>query len=188
MNKVRSYINGMSLLLLLASLLMSGLFYLQWYSDVIPNDQQPEASAESAAIDLKISSTPRFEPTPIQSLSEITERPLFTEGRIPPEKPAEPKQARVPETPLNLKLEGVAITPRSKVAIITDLQSNTLLRLSQGMSHGNWKVKEVSEGSVTIQRGSREIILTLKIDETKAGGARPKVPFRMPTLRRPSSH
>ncbi len=93
-------------------------------------------------------------PIPFNSLREITERALFSEGRTPPEKTVQ-ESTKVPSRPLWLKLEGVAITPQSKVAIITDRATKELLRLSQGMSHPGWKVSEVSEESVTLEQGIR---------------------------------
>ncbi len=66
----------------------------------------------------------------------------------------------------------------------SDLQTRELLRLSQGMSHGNWKVTGVSEQSVRIQQGPCEITLILENDATPgASGARTRVPFKMPLPR-----
>lgn len=183
MKGARSYVSGMSLVLLLASALLGGLFYLQWHNDVELAYRQTsvDKAAEESGQKREVEDVPPFQPVPLRSLSEITERPLFTEGRTPPEKPAEAVQAAPASQPLRLKLEGVAITPESKVAVITDLQTNELLRLSQGMSHRDWKVTEVTEGAVTIEQGGREISLTLEIDEaTGASGGRPRVPFKLP--------
>lgn len=185
----RAYVSGMSLLLLVACLLSGGLLYLQWQADVASSYQHPVSPARLADSVTMMPKIPPFMAVPIASLSEITERPLFTEGRIPPAKPEDSQPVKAQATPLRLKLEGVALTPESKVAIITDLQTNELLRLSQGMSHGSWKVTDVSEESVTIQQGPRELILTLEIDEAPgASGKRPRLPFRLPIPRSPASN
>jgi hypothetical protein len=179
----------MSLLLLFACLLSGGVLYLQSQADVESSYRHPVRPAGSADAATKIQEIPPFMPVPITSLREITERPLFTEGRLPPEKPADSQQVKAQATPLRLKLEGVAITPESKVAIITDLQNNELLRLSQGMSHGDWKVTDVSEESVTIQQGPRELRLTLEIDDVPGtSGKRSRLPFRLPVPRLPASN
>lgn len=179
----------MSLVLLTATALLGGLFYLQWHEDPAMRDPLSANPLESTVSKPETSTVPRFVPIPIDSLGEITERPLFTEGRVPPENPANNPQDKVISTPLRLKLEGVAITPRSKVAIITDRQTNELLRLSQGMSHGDWKVAEISEEAVTIQQGSREITLSLEIDAPReATGSKPRAPFKLPVPRRPGTH
>jgi hypothetical protein len=126
-----------------------------------------------------------FVPVPLKSLGEITRRPLFTQGRVPPAKPDINRKLANKLSPLKLKLEGVAITPESKVAIVTDVKTKELLRLSPGMSHGNWKVAGLSEESVTIQQGPRTVTLSLEIEEgSKAKAGRPKVPFKLPV--RPS--
>jgi hypothetical protein len=178
---IRSYVSGMSLLLLLASGVFGGLFYLQWHRGVASQYELAVDASDSGVSERKTEPVLPFVPAPINSLSEITERPLFTEGRTPPEKPTDTAQSAAPVVPLRLKLEGVAITPQNKVAVITDLQTNELLRLSQGMSHGNWKVTGVSEESVTIQQGPREITLKLEIDEASGpAGQRPKLPFKIP--------
>ena len=179
MSGVRSFVSGMSLILLIGSGLLAGMLYLQWHEDITSRYRLPVPTDDDVAVKQKLENILAFMPTPLQSLSEITDRPLFTEGRTPPEKPSENPKAVAANVPLRLKLEGVAITPESKVAVITDLQTGELLRLSQGMSHSNWKVTGVSEESVTIQQGGREITLTLEIDESPGSG-RPKVPFKLP--------
>jgi hypothetical protein len=184
-NGIRSYLSGMSLVLLLASGLLGGLLYLQWKQDVASQYELAVKPVDSVATESEAQQVPPFVPAPINSLREITERPLFTEGRIPPEKPTDTSESKVPVAPLRLKLEGVAITPQNKVAVITDQQTNELLRLSQGMSHGNWKVTGVNEESVTIQQGPKEITLKLEIDEASgSAGKRPSLPFKIPV--RPS--
>ncbi len=181
MSGIRSYVSGMSLLLLGLSMLLGVLFFAQWNTDIAENYARSDSGANKEPADYELTSVLPFQPSPYTSLGEILERPLFTEGRIPPEKPDKTPKAVSRMQPLKLKLEGVVISPESKVAIITDLMTRELLRLSQGMSHANWKVTEVSEGAVTIQQGAREIVLTLEIDG--AAGAvekRPKIPFKLP--------
>lgn len=181
MTGMRSYISGMSLVLLAISVALGALFYLQWHKDIAEAYGYADSTSEKAAGEYELASVPGFQPIPYASLSEINERPLFSEGRIPPEKPDNNPQSAPRAAPLKLKLEGVVISPESKVAIITDLQTRELLRLSQGMSHRDWKVKAVSEGSVTIQQGEKEITLLLELDEGSApAGGKPKVPFRLP--------
>jgi hypothetical protein len=178
----------MSLVLLIISALLGGLFYLQWHEDVAARYRQPVSAEEPVSEGTAVQSIPSFVPVPITSLREITDRPLFTEGRTPPEQATDAGQNIVAVEPLRLKLEGVAITPDSKVAIITDMQTSELLRLSQGMSHGNWKVTGISEQSVTIQQGPRETTLTLEIDVAPgASGTGPRVPFKIPLPRPPAS-
>jgi hypothetical protein len=186
---IRTYISGMTLILLFASLLLGGLLYLQWRQPLSGN--KPAEGGKPAdpysRQRNKLTTIPPFVPLPLSSFSEITERPLFVEGRLPPEPPTVDKPNTVPVAPPQLKLEGVAITSQSRTAVITDLKTKELLRLNEGMSHQDWKVESVGKDSVTIKRGAREIVLKLEIGDgaaAAAGKARPRVPFRLP-LRRP---
>lgn len=188
MSGIKSYVSGMTLILLLTSLLLGGLLYSQWYqyknTDVSGSVTTPDKALQSK----HASDTPiqPFTPMPLSSFSEITERPLFVEGRIPPEPPAEDKPSIVPVAPPQLKLEGVAITSMSRTAVITDLKTSELLRLNEGMSHQDWKVESVGKESVTIKRGAQEIILKLEIEDAAAASTKSKLPFRIQLpLRRP---
>lgn len=186
---IRSYVSGMTLILLLGSLLLGGLLYLQWHQRLSGNEAPEQALPHTDPRTTqreKEKAILHFVPLPLGSYSEITDRPLFVEGRVPPEPPAEEKPSVVPVAPPELKLEGVAITPQSRTAVITDLKTRELLRLNEGMSHQDWKVESVEKASVTIKRGAQEIVLKLEIedDATTAGKSSPKVPFRLP-LRRP---
>lgn len=169
-------------MLLCIAILLGVWLYHQWFKD-ITNDYSIDSSMNSAtSAEYELATVLPFQPMPFANLGEITQRPLFTEGRIPPEKPKKEQQVKVHAAPLKLKLEGVVLSPESKVAIITDLQTKQLLRLSQGMSHANWKVVEVNEHSVTIQQGVKEIVLTLELDETSGpAGKGPKTPFKLPS-------
>lgn len=194
MTGIRSYVSGVTLLLLAASILLGGLFQLQWRQS--PNgsegpqdkpvsaDPQAKQGAQSPAVQ-------PFVALPIRSFAEITERPLFTEGRLPPEPPAEEKAQAAAAPPPDLKLEGVAITSNSRTAVITDMRTNELLRLSEGMSHADWKVESVNKASVTIKRGEQEIVLKLEIDDDRANTGRsgprmrPAGPLRRPSQAQP---
>ena len=189
MTGIRSYFSGVTLILLLATILLGGVLYLQWHQD--PGGKPVtavEATASPPSQPVKSAAVLPFVPLPLRSFAEITERPLFTEGRLPPEPPATETAQAAPVPPPDLKLEGVAITSRSRIAVITDLRTNELLRLSEGMSHADWKVESVNKAAVTIKRGEEQIVLKLEIDDdaAKAGVARPKTPFRAP-LRRPAA-
>ena len=180
MSGVRSYVSGLSLILLLGSGSLGGLLYVQWHENVALQYQGASLSGQSSTPAEDPVTIAAFSPVPLRSLGEITERPLFTEGRTPPKEPVDSPPSAVAAVPLRLRLEGVAITPENKVAIITDLQTNELLRLSQGMSHSNWRVARVSEESVVIQQGTREITLDLELDEAASAAGKPRVPFKLP--------
>ena len=98
----------------------------------------------------------------IAAFSEITERPLFNEGREPPAEPVT-TVAAAKTSLLRLQLEGVAITPGSKIAVLRDLTSNNMLHLATGGTHQGWELTSISGSVVTFKRGGETQELELKI-------------------------
>ncbi|MEW8472207.1 MAG: type II secretion system protein N [Candidatus Thiodiazotropha endolucinida] len=184
MNNWKHSFNVMTLLLLLTIGAMGGYLYYQWRSPVGYASPAMERMADqdnSRTSDGKAGTT-RFVPVSLTAYDEITERPLFVEGRLPP---AEPEQksnvTRIPRKPLRLKLEGVAMMPDNKVAIIRDLDTNELLRVSQGMNKNDWKVESVDSNSAIITRKGERLVLKLEIDDTSVNKRKlplRKLPFR----------
>ena len=101
----------------------------------------------------------------IAAFSEITERPLFREGREPP--PPEVQAKVTPRTisPLRLQLEGVAITPESSIALVRDISSNKMLHLATGMKHQGWELTSITDTVATFKRGEQSQEITLKKDK-----------------------
>ncbi|MCU7932600.1 MAG: hypothetical protein KZQ90_17515 [Candidatus Thiodiazotropha sp. (ex Codakia rugifera)] len=181
MSHWKSSFNMLSLLLLVSLLALMGYLYYQWITPFSSTASTPDLTHNSSIEESAGERKPvLFSPTAISSYAEITERPLFVEGRLPPAEP-EPKKAaaRAPSKPLRLKLEGVAITPNNKVAIIRDLDSNQLLRVSQGMNKHDWKVESVDSSSATIVRKDVKLVLKLEIDSTT------KKKKKFPTMKLP---
>jgi predicted transcriptional regulator len=135
-------------------------------------------------IDTKMVTT-RFIPIPLKAYEEITERPLFVEGRLPPPEPENRSSVtRRPSKPLRLKLEGVAMMPDNRIAIIRNLDTNELLHISQGMKKNDWKVESVDSKSAIITRKGERLVLKLEIEDTSANKRKlpkRKLPFRPPT-------
>ena len=96
----------------------------------------------------------------IAAFSEITERPLFNEGREPP--PESAKAGVAAPVSLRLHLEGVAITPEAKIAVVRDLRNNKMLHLTTGMEHQGWELTSVTDTVATFKRGEQSHELTLK--------------------------
>jgi len=97
----------------------------------------------------------------IAAFSEITERPLFNEGREPPPESAKTAMG-APVSKLRLHLEGVAITPEAKIAVVRDLKKNKMLHLTTGMEHQGWELTSVTDTVATFKRGEQSHKLTLK--------------------------
>ena len=183
MSSWRHSFNTMTLLLLLAIGVTSGYLYYQWMfpsSAKLNTNESADNKGQSIAEDGN-SQTARFVPISLKAYDEITQRPLFVEGRLPPPEPEQKTVQRIPRKPLRLKLEGVAMTPGNKVAIIRDLDSNELFRVSQGMKKNDWKVETVDTESATIVRKEERVILKLEIEGDSVKKGKPsfrKLPFR----------
>jgi hypothetical protein len=127
------------------------------------------AAAEPALTEAPSFGESVYLPPRMDDLSEMLDRPLFyADRRMPvPPKPAAPAAL----TPLRMKLEGVAITADSRVAVLRDLKNNQLLQLTEGMSHDGWTLDEVTASGATFQRGAEIEELAL---ETDTGNRRPR--------------
>jgi len=112
--------------------------------------------------DAKRTERANFTAPRIAAFSEITERPLFNEGREPPAAPVT-TVAAAKTSQLRLRLEGVAITPGSKIAVLRDISTNKMLHLATGGTHQGWELTSISDSVVTFKRGEQTQELGLKI-------------------------
>lgn len=180
MSPWKTFFNSLTLLLLIVIGLASVMFIYQWSNpaevDVTENLQTTPDSTQAA----KKTTLTRFNPPSVTVYQEITDRPLFREGRVPP---AEPEKVvtkpAVRQTPLKLRLEGVVITPKNRVAVIRDLNTNRLLRVAQGMSQNDWKLESVDHSTATVVRRGKKHNLELKVEKVQKGALPKKgLPFR----------
>jgi len=148
--------NRLTPLLLLACIALSIILSLQWHNRVrIEHDKAVHAD-QHPALDAGTGYTaPAF-----AAFSDILEHPLFTEGRTPPA-PEQPIAVAVKSTPLRLQVEGVAITPETRIAVVRNLDNRDLLRLSEGSTFQGWMLQTVnSRGARFIKDGEvQEFVL-----------------------------
>lgn len=149
--------NHLTPYLLGASVVLGGTLALEGHNLVRP---QGETTAQTNAPVQAIEHASYSAPA-LAAFNEITERPLFTEGRLPPEEPVNAPVA-VRSSPLRLALEGVAITPGSRIAVVRDLSTNKMLHLPIGMKHQDWELTAVTETDATFERGGQSHTITLK--------------------------
>jgi len=162
-----SFGNRLTPVLLTACVLFGVIVAFEWYAlsrqDGITtgSDARPAATADAQLTRITYAA-PDFE-----TFSEILERPLFTEGRTPPQQPTTEQAAVNPvkQTQLALRLEGIALTPLARVAVLREITSNTLLRLAEGEKHQGWVLESVHATSVTLKRGEQTQELTLELDK-----------------------
>jgi hypothetical protein len=165
--------NRLTPVLLTACVLFGVIMTFEWYvlsrqdGILTGSDVQP-----AAATDVQLTRTTYMTPD-FEAFSEILERPLFVEGRTPPVQP-DPIQAQpnVKKTPLRLQLEGVAITPEIRVAVVRDLGNKKLLKLEEGMKHQGWVLESVNTASATFKHGEQTEELILEIDKKSPGKRR----------------
>jgi hypothetical protein len=105
----------------------------------------------------------------IGEFEELVQRPLFIEGRRPPEESAGDEGPIVkPHTPLNAKLMGVVFSPRGVTALLVDAKGK-YQRVRKGGVVDNWTLVELHRDRVILEQdGERQELLLLK--------KRPKVP------------
>ncbi len=162
-----SFGNRLTPVLLAACVLFGVILMFEWITlsrqdaIAIGNVVQP-----AAATDAQLTRTTYLAPD-IAAFSEILERPLFTDGRTPPE-PTSTEQATgkpVIPTKLTLTLEGIALTPEARIVVVRDMTSNKLLRLAEGAKHQGWVVESIHPTGATLKRGEQTQELTLELDK-----------------------
>ena len=141
--------------------LLSGILAFESHNLIqVQNNSSPKVQPEPAPV-----AQPGFTAPGITAYTEVTERPLFREGREPQPEPKAAPITRAPPSPLRLHLEGIAITPTSEIAVVRDLSSNKMLHLAKGTEHQGWKLTSITATGVTFIRGQQSQELTLKTDE-----------------------
>ncbi|MCG7937642.1 MAG: hypothetical protein N0C88_02130 [Candidatus Thiodiazotropha lotti] len=182
MSPWKTFFNFLTLLLLIVIGLASAMIVYQWRNpaevEASENHQLNPASKQTA----KKASLTRFNPPSVTVYQEIMDRPLFREGRVPPAEPEKVvSKPVVRQTPLKLRLEGVVITPKNRVAVIRDLNTNRLLRVAQGMSQNDWKLESVDHSTATVVRRGKKHNLELKVEKDKKGSLPKKRPSFRPS-------
>jgi hypothetical protein len=165
--KMRPLGNHLTLYLLALCALLTGVLALE--SRNLIRTQEEGATAAKAQAAAPVGQTP-FRPPGIMTFNEITERPLFVEGRKPPPKPVAAKVVRRQQQPLRLKLEGIAITPDASVAVLRDLGNNEIVRLQKGMKHKGWELTEIGAAGVTFGLGGQDQEITLYVEDQDKKG------------------
>lgn len=150
--------NHLTPYLLAVCVLLMGILVLESHNMVQTQGSTPPGAGPAAA---RITRD-NFTAPGIASFNEITERPLFIEGREPPPKPKVAASSAARPSPLRLQLEGVAITPDASIAVVRDIGTNKILHLGKGMKHQGWEVASVTSTGATFKQGEQSQTLILK--------------------------
>jgi hypothetical protein len=113
------------------------------------------AAAGDAAATLPEFSNTALATAPMTRLVDMKERPLFFPDRRMPQPKVEQSQS-IPDRPLSLKLEGIAIAGGSRVAVLRNLNGNVLLQLTEGESHEGWTLDALTSTSATFSRDGEQ--------------------------------
>jgi hypothetical protein len=126
-----------------------------------------------------------FELPDIQGYETIVERPLFMEGRRPGTEVDDTNTAAAPDSPLTVKLVGVAFTPTDKTALLVDAKGK-YKRLKKNGSVDGWTLIEFAPDRITLQRGNeqRELMLLKPKPKTLPARATPGQPQQVPPPQR----
>lgn len=157
--KIFSIGNHLTPYLLAASTVLVGTVALESRNLV---QTQGGTSAETQPANDRIEQA-NFTAPRIAAFSEITERPLFRQGREPAPEPVA-KVTAAKTSPLRLQLEGVAITPESSIAVLRDLSNNKMLHLATGTKHQGWELTSITNTVATFKRGKESHELKLKVN------------------------
>lgn len=122
-----------------------------------------------------------FELPDVQEYETIVERPLFMEGRRPGVEVNSITAAAAPDTPLTVKLVGVAFTPTDKTALLVDAKGKYKRLKKNGLIEG-WTLIEFAPDKVTLQRDDeqRELMLLKPKPKTQPAQATPNQPQQVP--------
>lgn len=127
----------------------------------------PQSAESAESVD-----TEDFELPEIQEYETIVERPLFMESRRPGAEVGETTAAAAPNTPLTVKLMGVAFTPNDKTALLVDAKGK-YKRLKKNGTIDGWTLVEFAPDKVTLQRDDEQRDLMLLKPKPKTARAQP---------------
>jgi hypothetical protein len=103
-----------------------------------------------------------YTPPTFKVFDEILRRPLFSESREPPPPPEKVSVVSAPVvTHIRLELEGVAITPDARIAVLRDLTTKQVLHLAEGDSHNGWKLERVTTDKALFKSNQQSVELEL---------------------------
>jgi len=109
-------------------------------------DSAPDVDAEIADAPAASSALPNYVPQSFDSFSEIE------------------LVAVAPPEPLRLKLEGIAIMDKSRIALLRSQGDNVLVQMAEGMTHNGWTLESVLADRAIFKRGDDSTEIELETD------------------------
>lgn len=150
----------------MALLVLCGLLMLTVFAEVSLQGLATDAAdAENPETSIKFPETVGtvFVPRRFDDYSQILERPLmFADRKMPPE-PEVAAEPTKPRSPLRLKLEGVAISADTRVALLRNTSDNRLLQLAEGSEHDGWTLEKLGTSHAIFRRGKETTEIAMEV-------------------------
>ncbi len=161
-----SFGNRLTPFLLIGCVVLAAVLVFEWRALSRQSDiAGGKAARPVSGTELELDRTPYRAPD-FAAFAEILERPLFTEGRTPPPAVEQVTAKAGKPAKLAMRLEGIALTPGARIAVVRDIANNKLLRLAEGAKHQGWLVERVNATSATLRRGEQTQELKLELNNS----------------------
>jgi len=178
----------------LLTLVLAGLASLLLVGVIVESAVLKSKRSTAAAASLEKAASPEatesvdaedFDLPDVQEYETIVERPLFLEGRRPGVEAEGTTATATPDTPLTIKLMGVAFTPTDKTALFVDAKGK-YKRLKKNGSIEGWTLVDFAPDKVTLQRDDEQRELMLLKPKPKATPGQPQQTPQQPSPQKPA--
>ncbi|MEM7224702.1 MAG: hypothetical protein AAF495_17120 [Pseudomonadota bacterium] len=127
-------------------------------------DVAPDAKVDQSVTELP--ATPTFNLPPASRFSAISERPLFSQTRRPPDVAAVETTSEVAAVDLGVTLQGIVVAGPNQIAIFKDAATGEMLRLKRNDRFKGWQLSQVTGAGVVFSNNDREQRLELDYEQT----------------------
>ncbi|MCH7711885.1 MAG: hypothetical protein IH903_09650 [Proteobacteria bacterium] len=151
-------------------------------------DRSGGMTIETAAVEpAKIPALPAaraFQMPPIEDFGETLDRPLFSKIRRPPA-PDAPAEEPEKKRKVKVRLAGVVISPKERVALVQGPRGRDITRLREGQEIEGWVLESILADRIVLRFG--ELREEVKIEGEVRRAPRKRTKKARPKRRRPRS-
>ena len=151
-------------------------------------DRSGGMTIETAAVEpAKIPALPAaraFQMPPIEDFGETLDRPLFSKIRRPPASDA-PAEEPEKKRKVKVRLAGVVISPKERVALVQGTRGRDITRLREGQEIEGWVLESILADRIVLRFGEVREEVKIEGEVRRAPGKRKKK--ARPKRRRPRS-
>ncbi len=154
------------------------------------NDRAGPVTIGTAAVEpAKIPALPAaqaFQMPPIEDFGETLDRPLFSKIRRPPApEPDAPAEKPGKKQTVKVRLAGVVISPKERVALVQGPRGRDITRLREGQEIEGWVLESILADRIVLRFGELREEVKIEGEVRRAPGKRKKK--ARPKRRRPRS-